>query len=106
MVNDRWVHIGGQSIKCPSERALEIAAAISSTDNGLGIERVRNANPRREIVVIRIIKMGKRLARADLLAAGDMAPAPDVRREGRALLYGFTEYYLERRMRSFALLTR
>ena len=46
------------------------------------------------------------LARADLLAAGDMAPAADVRREGRALLYGFTEYYLERRMRSFALLTR
>ena len=46
------------------------------------------------------------LARADLLAAGDIAPAPDVRREGRALLYGFTEYYLERRMRSFALLTR
>jgi DNA repair protein RecO (recombination protein O) len=46
------------------------------------------------------------LARADLLAAGDMAPAIEVRREGRALLYGFTEYYLERRMRSLALLAR
>jgi len=29
-----------------------------------------------------------------------------VRRESRAMLYGFTEYYLERRMRSFALLAR
>jgi DNA repair protein RecO (recombination protein O) len=46
------------------------------------------------------------LARADLLAAGDMTPALEVRREGRALLYGFTEYYLERRMRSLALLAR
>jgi DNA repair protein RecO (recombination protein O) len=46
------------------------------------------------------------LARADLLVAGDMAPAPDVRQEGRALLYGFTEYYMERRMRSLALLVR
>jgi DNA repair protein RecO (recombination protein O) len=46
------------------------------------------------------------LARADLLAAGDMTPALDVRREGRAMLYGFTEYHLERRMRSLALLVR
>jgi DNA repair protein RecO (recombination protein O) len=46
------------------------------------------------------------LARVDLLAAGDMAPPTAVRREGRALLYGFTEYYLERRMRSLALLVR
>jgi DNA repair protein RecO (recombination protein O) len=46
------------------------------------------------------------LARADLLVAGDMTPPLDVRREGRAMLYGFTEYHLERRMRSLALLVR
>jgi len=46
------------------------------------------------------------LARVDLLGAGDMTPDPMVRREARAMLYGFTEYYLERRMRSFALLAR
>src|SRR5438105_3772646 len=36
------------------------------------------------------------LAGADLLSAGEMTPPLDVRREGRAMLYGFTEYYLER----------
>ena len=46
------------------------------------------------------------LARVDLVGAGDMTPDPVVRREARAMLYGFTEYYLERRMRSFALLAR
>jgi DNA repair protein RecO (recombination protein O) len=46
------------------------------------------------------------LARVDLAGAGDMTPDPMVRREARAMLYGFTEYYLERRMRSFALLAR
>jgi DNA repair protein RecO (recombination protein O) len=46
------------------------------------------------------------LARVDLLGAGDMTPELMVRREARGLLYGFTEYHLERRMRSLALLTR
>jgi DNA repair protein RecO (recombination protein O) len=46
------------------------------------------------------------LARVDLTGAGDMAPPQDVRREARALLYGFAEYHFERRMRSFALLAR
>jgi DNA repair protein RecO (recombination protein O) len=46
------------------------------------------------------------LARADLAAAGD-APTPlDVRRESRAMLYGFAEYHLERRLRSLPLLAR
>src|SRR6266496_952752 len=40
------------------------------------------------------------LARIDVLAAGDMTPAIEVRREARAMLYGFAEYHLERRMRS------
>ena len=46
------------------------------------------------------------LARVELAGAGDMTPADPVRREARAMLYGFTEYHLERRMRSFALLVR
>jgi DNA repair protein RecO (recombination protein O) len=46
------------------------------------------------------------LGRVDLAGAGDMTPHVDVRREARALLYGFTEYHLERRMRSFSLLAR
>ena len=46
------------------------------------------------------------LARVDLLGAGDMTPPEPTRREARAMLYGFTEYHLDRRMRSFALLAR
>jgi DNA repair protein RecO (recombination protein O) len=46
------------------------------------------------------------LARLDVVSAGEMTPATDVRREARAALYGFAEYHLERRMRSFSLLAR
>jgi DNA repair protein RecO (recombination protein O) len=46
------------------------------------------------------------LARVDLAGAGDMAPDLEVRREARAMLYGFAEYHFERRIRSFALLAR
>jgi DNA repair protein RecO (recombination protein O) len=46
------------------------------------------------------------VARADLTQAGEMTPDPVVRREARALLYGFAEYYLERRMRSLPMLAR
>jgi DNA repair protein RecO (recombination protein O) len=46
------------------------------------------------------------LARVDLPGAGDMTPPSDLRREARAMLYGFVEYHLERRMRSFTLLSR
>ena len=46
------------------------------------------------------------LARVELLGAGDMTPEMDVRREARAMLYGFAEYHLERRVRSFSLLVR
>ena len=46
------------------------------------------------------------LARTDLEGSGEATPAPVVRKEARALLYGFTEYHLERRMRSFTLLAR
>jgi DNA repair protein RecO (recombination protein O) len=46
------------------------------------------------------------LARADLASAGDMTPDLLTRREARAILYGFVEYHLERRIRSFTLLAR
>jgi len=46
------------------------------------------------------------LARSELGSAGEMTPDLTVRREARAALYGFVEYHLERRMRSFALLAR
>ncbi len=46
------------------------------------------------------------LATADLLKAGDLTPDAQVRREARAMLYGFAEYHLERRMRSLPMLAR
>ena len=46
------------------------------------------------------------LARADLPAAGEATCPVDVRRESRAILYGFAEYHLERRLRSLPLLAR
>jgi DNA repair protein RecO (recombination protein O) len=47
------------------------------------------------------------LAFAELGAAGELEPAePRVRNESRALLYGFAEYHLERRMRSVPMLVR
>ena len=46
------------------------------------------------------------LSRLDLESAGEATPPTPVRREARAMLYGFAEYHLERRMRSFALLAR
>lgn len=48
-----------------------------------------------------------RSAEADLAAAGDMpAPDPLIRKQTRTLLYGFAEYYMERRMRSVPMLVR
>jgi DNA repair protein RecO (recombination protein O) len=46
------------------------------------------------------------LARTQLESAGDATPDVVTRKEARAILYGFTEYHLERRIRSFALLAR
>lgn len=45
------------------------------------------------------------LASADLAEAGRFEAEPRVRGETRALLFGFTEYHLERRMRSLPLMT-
>ena len=46
------------------------------------------------------------VARADLDSAGDATPPVPVRKEARAMLYGFVEYHLERRIKSFGLLAR
>ena len=46
------------------------------------------------------------LAAATLEEAGALTPPEGVRGEARALLYGFTEYHLERRIRSLPLLAR
>ena len=41
-----------------------------------------------------------------MLEAGEIVPDPQVRRESRALLFGFAEYHLERRMKSLPILAR
>jgi DNA repair protein RecO (recombination protein O) len=46
------------------------------------------------------------IAQIDLAGAGDATPPTLVRKEARALLYGFTEYHLDRRIRSFTMLAR
>jgi DNA repair protein RecO (recombination protein O) len=46
------------------------------------------------------------LANADLVRAGMVASDAVVRRESRALLFGFAEYHLERRIRSLPMLVR
>jgi len=46
------------------------------------------------------------LGGAGLLEAGEIATDTSVRRESRALLFGFAEYHLERRMKSLPILAR
>ncbi|MGH2673885.1 MAG: DNA repair protein RecO [Actinomycetota bacterium] len=46
------------------------------------------------------------LEAGDLEAAGQAPVAPEVRAEARAMLYGFSEYHLDRRLRSLPLLAR
>jgi DNA repair protein RecO (recombination protein O) len=46
------------------------------------------------------------LAEGDLGSAGEGSPPGGVRGEARALLYGFAEHHLERRLRSLPLLAR
>ena len=46
------------------------------------------------------------LATAQIERAGDIVLGGDVRREARAMLYGFTEYHLDRRIRSLPMLAR
>ncbi|MFB3737746.1 MAG: DNA repair protein RecO [Candidatus Velamenicoccus archaeovorus] len=46
------------------------------------------------------------LGAGDLLKAGEATADTQVRRESRAVLFGFAEYHLERRMRSLPILAR
>jgi len=46
------------------------------------------------------------LGQADLLKAGELTTDMQIRRESRALLFGFAEYHLERRMKSLPILAR
>jgi DNA repair protein RecO (recombination protein O) len=46
------------------------------------------------------------LASAKIEHAGDVVLGGDTRREARAMLYGFTEYHLDRRIRSLPMLAR
>jgi DNA repair protein RecO (recombination protein O) len=46
------------------------------------------------------------LGSTGLLEAGEITVDPQVRRESRALLFGFAEYHLERRMKSLPILAR
>lgn len=46
------------------------------------------------------------LGGSGMLEAGGLAADMEVRREARALLFGFTEYHLERRMKSLPMLAR
>jgi DNA repair protein RecO (recombination protein O) len=47
-----------------------------------------------------------RLGSAGLLESGDVSTDTTVRREARAMLFGFAEYHLERRMKSLPILAR
>jgi hypothetical protein len=46
------------------------------------------------------------LGQTGMLEAGALVAEPQVRRESRGLLFGFTEYHLERRMKSLPILAR
>lgn len=46
------------------------------------------------------------LGSTGLLEAGEIVVDPQIRRESRALLFGFAEYHLERRMKSLPILAR
>ena len=46
------------------------------------------------------------LGSTGLVESGAIATEPHVRRESRALLFGFAEYHLERRMKSLPILAR
>ena len=46
------------------------------------------------------------LGSTGMLEAGEIVVDPQIRRESRALLFGFAEYHLERRMKSLPILAR
>jgi DNA repair protein RecO (recombination protein O) len=66
-----------------------------------------DADPGAAPVTPEVLQVLAWLARADLMEAGSLEPIDHrVRREARAKLFGFTEYHLERRMRSVPMLVK
>ncbi|HSL10025.1 MAG TPA: DNA repair protein RecO [Actinomycetota bacterium] len=81
-------------------------ATLWSAGTG-GAVCVADADPGAAPVTPEVLTVLADLAQADLNDAGSLPPPDDrVRREARAKLFGFTEYHLERRMRSAPMLAR
>lgn len=82
------------------------AVALWSSGVG-GAVCAADADPGAAPVSAEALDLLARLAQADLSDAGSLAPVGErTRREARAKLFGFTEYHLERRMRSATMLAR
>jgi DNA repair protein RecO (recombination protein O) len=64
------------------------------------------ADPDAGAVSAQALSLLSTLANADLVQAGFLQADAVVRRESRALLFGFAEYHLERRIRSLPMLVR
>jgi len=93
--------------------SLTACAVCSGTDPTLwsagvgGAVCVADADPGAGSVSREALALLGRLAPLDLVEAGAATVADErVRREARSLLFGFTEYHLERRMRSVPMLVR
>jgi DNA repair protein RecO (recombination protein O) len=92
--------------------ALTACAVCGSTDvrrfsasqGGAVCEGCQDRDARR--VAPEALRWLASLETGDLEAAGQPPPTAEARAEGRALLYGFSEYHLDRRLRSLPLLAR
>jgi DNA repair protein RecO (recombination protein O) len=80
-------------------------AALFASGQG-GVVCAGCADPDAGAVSAPALSLLTSLANADLVEAGTMGGDPIVRRESRALLFGFAEYHLERRIRSLPMLVR
>ena len=80
----------------PERFASGLGGAVCSTDADL------DAGP----ASLEALAFLATLGGTGLLEAGDVQADMNVRRESRALLFGFTEYHLERRMKSLPILAR
>jgi hypothetical protein len=65
-----------------------------------------HAAPDAAPVSTRALALLSALGSGGLVEAGGATLDPSLRRESRALLFGFAEYHLERRMKSLPMLAR
>ena len=77
---------------------------FSASQGGAVCERCRDRDARR--VGLPALAWLAGLQTGDLEAAGQDRPPREVRGEARALLYGFSEYHLDRRIRSLPMLAK